>query len=99
LFYKALTRHAGPDQRKLLEPPLHFFIGYLKEEKRIRIHLNKNNKMVVDGKIVWFDECMNIVLQDAYEIYLGTDQRTLLGTMLLWGECVGSVHCVPHTYE
>jgi small nuclear ribonucleoprotein E len=91
--------HAPPDQRKLLEPPLHFLFGYLKEEERIRIHLNQNNKMVIEGKIVGFDEFMNIVMQDAFEVHLPTGARTPLGTMLLRGECVGIVHVVPHTYE
>jgi small nuclear ribonucleoprotein E len=91
--------HAAPDQRKLLEPPLHFLFGYLKEEKRIRIHLHKNNKMVIEGKIIGFDEFMNIVLQEAFEVYLDSGTRTPLGTILLRGECVGIIHCVPRQYE
>jgi small nuclear ribonucleoprotein E len=91
--------HSAPDQRKLLEPPLHILFGYLKEEKRIRIHLNQNNKMVIEGKIVGFDEFMNIVLQDAVEVYLNNGSQIHLGTTLLRGECVGIVHAVPHTYD
>lgn len=91
--------HAAPDQRKVLEPPLHMLFAYLKEEKRIRIHLNQNPKMIIEGKIVGFDEFMNIVLDDAYEIYLNTKSRAPLGTTMLRGECVGIVHEVPHVYE
>jgi 5'-nucleotidase len=73
--------------------------GYLKEEKRIRIHLNQNSKMVIEGKIVGFDEFMNIVLEDADEIYLTKGSRLHLGRMMLRGECVGIVHEAPRAYE
>jgi small nuclear ribonucleoprotein E len=71
----------------------------LKEEKRIRIHIHQNNKMVIEGKIVGFNEFINIVLQDAFEVHLRSGARIPLGTMLLRGDCVGIVHVVPHTYE
>jgi small nuclear ribonucleoprotein E len=83
----------------VLEPPLHILFGYLKEAKRIRIHLNQNNKMVIEGRIVGFDEFMNIVLEDAREIYLRDDSHVPLGRTMLRGECVGIVHAAPHTYE
>ena len=91
--------HAPPDQRKALEPPLHILFGYLKEEKRVRVHLNQNSKMIIEGKLVGFDEFMNIVLDDAYEIYLNKKSRSALGTLMLRGECVGIVHEAPHTYQ
>ena len=56
--------------------------------------------MVIEGKIVGFDEFMNIVLDDAVEIYLTKHESMPLGRMLLRGECVGIVHEAPHTtYE
>ena len=92
--------HAPPNPQKAMQPPLHMLFGYLKEEKRIRIHLNQNSKMVIEGKIVGFDEFMNIVLDDAVEIYLTKHESMPLGRMLLRGECVGIVHEAPHTtYE
>jgi small nuclear ribonucleoprotein E len=91
--------HSAPDQRKASEPPLHVLFGYLKQESRIRIHLNENNKVVIEGKIIGFDEFMNIVLDDAWEVYLRDDSRLHMGRMLLRGECVGIVHVIPHLFE
>lgn len=91
--------HAPPDQRKALEPPLHMLFGYLKEEKRVRIHLNQNPKMIIEGKLVGFDEFMNVVLDDAQEIYLNKKSHADIGTVMLRGECVGLVHEAPHKYE
>ena len=83
----------GLDIRKPLEPPLHVLFGYLKEGQRIRIYINQNTKMIMEGTIQGFDEFMNIVLGDAIEIY--SDGKSLeLGTTMLRGECVGIIHTI-----
>ena len=89
----------APDARKALEPPLPVLFGYLKEGQRIRIYLNQNNKMVLEGKILGFDEFMNIVLGDAVEVYLRSNKRFTLGTTMLRGECVGLIHGIQNTID
>ena len=85
------------DQRKNLEPPLHILLGYLKAEDRIRVHLNKNNKMVMEGTLLGFDEFMNLVLGDAYEVYVTSNTRVPLGTTLLRGETIAIIHPILAT--
>lgn len=80
------------DNSKILEPPLHVLFGYLKEGSRIRVHLNKNNKMCIEGTLLGFDEFMNLVLDDAYEIYLASDTKIPLGKTMLRGEVIAIVH-------
>lgn len=57
--------------------------------------------MYLEGKIIGFDQFMNIVLDDAYEVYVKTSRRIHLGTTMLRGECVGIVHKIPppNTYS
>ena len=55
--------------------------------------------MVIEGKILGFDEFMNIVLGDAYEVYLKKGNRVPLGTTMLRGECVGLIHGIPNTID
>lgn len=83
---------AGIDSKKAQEAPIHAVFRYLKSDsQRIRIYLNHNNKMVIEGTIKGFDEFMNLVLFDAVEIY-SDDTRINLGTTLLRGESIGIIH-------
>jgi small nuclear ribonucleoprotein (snRNP)-like protein len=91
--------YSAPDQRKLLEPPYPRYFWISQTIERIRVHLNQNNKMVIEGKIVGFDKFLNLVFQEAGGIYLKNGSQILLGTTLLQGECTGIVHAVPHTYD
>jgi len=42
--------------------------------------------MKMEGHIVGFDEFMNIVLDDAEEIYVKTNTRKMIGRVLLKGD-------------
>ena len=94
-----MSKYQPLDLRKPMETPLHILYGYLKAGYRIRIYLNQNNKMIIEGTLQGFDEFMNLVLGDALEIYSnGTSLE--LGTTMLRGECVGAVHRVSSSdYE
>ena len=47
--------------------------------------------MKIEGHIVGFDEYMNIVLEDAYEVETKTNKRKSLGEILLKGETISLV--------
>lgn len=87
----------GPDFKAVMEPPLHVFVRFLKSQSRVMVHLNDNAKLVMEGTLLGFDEYMNLVLGDAYEIYPKTDTRVSVGKILLRGETIGFVYEKPDT--
>ena len=91
--------YRGPEPRKALEPPPHVLFGYIKEGRRVKVHMNQNAKMFIEGVIIGFDEFMNLVLEDACELYTNSDTKVPLGKVLLRGDTIGMVHPVTETYK
>ena len=84
--------YRGVDQKRPLEPPLHILLGYVKEGSRIRILINQNSKMYYEGTFVGFDEFMNLVLNDTFEIYIKDNSKLSLGTLMLRGDTISIIH-------
>ncbi|KAK1608828.1 hypothetical protein QYE76_032523 [Lolium multiflorum] len=53
---------------------------------RIQIWLFEQKDMRIEGRIIGFDEYMNLVLEDAEEINIKKDTRKSLGRILLKGD-------------
>lgn len=85
----------APDPQKVLIPPLHCFVNYLKTGQRVRIHLHCNNEFYMEGLFKGFDEFMSVVLDEAVEVYIKQHNRVPLGTVLLRGENLSIVHPIP----
>ncbi len=61
---------------------------YFKEKARIEVWLVEDTDTRIEGKIIGFDEYMNMVLDDAEEVSLKHGSRTKLGRVLLKGDNV-----------
>ena len=46
----------------------------------------ENNNLRIEGHIIGFDEYMNLVLDEADEVYIKTGKRRSVGKILLKGE-------------
>lgn len=46
----------------------------------------ENNNLRIEGHIIGFDEYMNLVLDEAEELYVKTGKRRTVGKILLKGE-------------
>lgn len=64
--------------------PINLIFRYLQNRSRIIVWLTENNKLRFEGIVIGFDEFMNLVLDDAYEL-TGT-KRKAIGKILLKGE-------------
>ena len=53
----------------------------------MQIWLFDNTELIIEGKIIGFDEYMNLTLDDAYEVHKGT-QRKSIGRIMLKGDCI-----------
>eukprot|EP01127_Copromyxa_protea_P005065 TRINITY_DN14900_c0_g1_i1.p1 TRINITY_DN14900_c0_g1~~TRINITY_DN14900_c0_g1_i1.p1 ORF type:complete len:120 (+),score=23.22 TRINITY_DN14900_c0_g1_i1:42-362(+) len=79
----------GPPKAKIakvMTQPINVIFKYLQSKARVQIWLYEQTDMRLEGVIVGFDEYMNIVLDDAEEVYLKKDQRNKIGRILLKGD-------------
>ena len=72
--------------QKVMVQPINLIFRYLQNRARIQVWLTENITMRIEGHIIGFDEYMNLVLDDAYELYLKTKVRKPVGRILLKGE-------------
>merc|ERR1712124_72045 len=54
--------------QKIMTQPINLIFRFLQNKARIQIMLYENTDMRVEGRIIGFDEYMNLVLDDAEEI-------------------------------
>jgi small nuclear ribonucleoprotein E len=72
--------------QKVMVQPINLIFRYLQNRARIQVWLTENINMRIEGHIIGFDEYMNLVLDDAQEVYLKTKVRKTVGRILLKGE-------------
>ena len=58
----------------------------LSQKTRIQVWLFENTDLRIEGKIIGFDEYMNLVLDDAEELTIKKKTRKSLGRILLKGD-------------
>lgn len=74
--------------------PLAVIFKFLQSKARVEVWLFDNNDFRLEGKILGFDEFMNIVLDETYEIKTKSKQSTSLGKILIKGENVTLIRAV-----
>ncbi|KAG9510804.1 putative small nuclear ribonucleoprotein E, partial [Fragariocoptes setiger] len=80
-----------PKIQKVMVQPINLIFRYLQNRARIQVWLSENVTMRVEGLIIGFDEYMNLVLDDACEYYLKTQNRKHVGRILLKGENIALI--------
>lgn len=80
--------YKGPPQKiqKIMVQPINLIFRYLQNRAKIQVWLNENVNLRIEGHIIGFDEYMNLVLEDAAEVYVKTGVRKTVGRILLKGE-------------
>uniref|UniRef100_G3ML09 Small nuclear ribonucleoprotein E n=1 Tax=Amblyomma maculatum TaxID=34609 RepID=G3ML09_AMBMU len=88
----------GPGQKvqKVMVQPINLIFRYLQNRARIQVWLYENVALRIEGHIIGFDEYMNLVLDDAEEIYTKSKQRKQVaiprpGRILLKGENISLI--------
>lgn len=72
--------------KKVMTQPINLIFRFLQSRTRIQIWLYENTTIRIEGRIIGFDEYMNVVLDDAEEVDMKTKKRTPLERILLKGE-------------
>lgn len=61
---------------------------FLQSKQRCLIWLYENTDTRIEGRIIGFDEYMNLVLDDAEEVSTKKKSRKPLGRIMLKGDCI-----------
>ncbi|KAI8123466.1 putative small nuclear ribonucleoprotein E [Lucilia cuprina] len=77
--------------QKVMVQPINLIFRYLQNRSRVQVWLYENINLRIEGHIVGFDEYMNLVLDDAEEVWVKTRTRKNLGRIMLKGaKCAAS---------
>ncbi|PHH77703.1 hypothetical protein CDD82_3383 [Ophiocordyceps australis] len=91
-----MTGRGGGGGRRVLLPPINLIFKLLQSKATVSVWLYEQLNIRIEGKIRGFDEFMNLVLDDAYEVSQKKDddkaQRKPLGQILLKGDNVSLIH-------
>lgn len=72
--------------QKIMTQPINLIFRFLQNKARIQVWLFENNELRIEGRIIGFDEYMNLVLDDAEELSIKKGTRKALGRILLKGD-------------
>ncbi|KZS90380.1 Sm-like ribonucleo protein [Sistotremastrum niveocremeum HHB9708] len=76
-------------QQRVMVQPINVIFKNLQQRQNVSVWLYDNVEMRIEGKIIGFDEFMNIVLDDAEEAYVkDVKPRRPLGRILLKGDSI-----------
>ena len=71
--------------------PINLIFRYLQSGQRVIIWLFDRTDMRIEGKILGFDEFMNVVLDEAEEIRLKANTRRPIGRIMLKGDNISVI--------
>ncbi|SCV74449.1 BQ2448_8088 [Microbotryum intermedium] len=83
--------------RKVMVQPINVIFKHLQSGTAVQVWLYDNLEQRLEGKIIGFDEFMNVVLDDAQEVWIKDTkqhklgQRQPLGRLLLKGENISLI--------
>ena len=84
----------APRVKKVMTQAINLMFEFLKNKERVSIWLYENTALKLEGVIVGFDEYMNVVLDDAEEVQVKSEERKRVGRILLKGDCITLVQRV-----
>lgn len=72
--------------QKIMTQPINLIFRFLQSQQRICVWLYDQADLRIEGRIIGFDEYMNLVLDDAEEVSVKRKARKPLGRILLKGD-------------
>ena len=71
--------------------PINLIFRFLQNGNRVIIWLYDRSDLRIEGKIIGFDEYMNVVLDDAEEVRLKAKTRRPVGRIMLKGDNISVI--------
>ncbi|VDD86552.1 unnamed protein product [Enterobius vermicularis] len=88
-----MAARAGKVQKVMVQP-INLIFRYLQNRSRIQIWLYEDVTHRIEGYIIGFDEYMNVVLDEAEEVNIKTNNRNKVGRILLKGDNITLIQSV-----
>lgn len=75
-------------QQRVMVQPINVIFKNLQTRSKVLIWLYDNADLRIEGRIIGFDEFMNVVIDDAEEVFVGKEAkpRRSVGRILLKGD-------------
>jgi len=74
--------------KKIMTQPINLIFRFLQSRQKVQIWLYEQNDLRIEGKIIGFDEYMNLVLDEAEEVSVKRKTRKPVGRILLKGDTI-----------
>lgn len=74
--------------QKIMTQPINLIFRFLQSKTRVLVWLYEQTDMRIEGRIIGFDEYMNLVLDEAEEVSVKRKTRKPLGRILLKGDTI-----------
>ncbi|CAL9068500.1 unnamed protein product, partial [Musa banksii] len=84
--YKGEAAMASTKVQRIMTQPINLIFRFLQSKARIQIWLFEQKDLRIEGRIIGFDEYMNLVLEEAEELNVKKKTRKPLGWILLKGD-------------
>ncbi|KAK9838965.1 hypothetical protein WJX74_006862 [Apatococcus lobatus] len=75
-----------PKVKRIMTQPINLIFRFLQSRQKIQIWLFEQQDLRIEGRIIGFDEYMNLVLDEAEEISVKRKTRKAVGRILLKGD-------------
>ena len=79
---------ASAKVQKVMTQPINLIFRFLQNKSRIQVWLYEQVNTRIEGRIIGFDEYMNLTLDEAEEIDVKRQARKSLGRILLKGDTI-----------
>ncbi|PWN53855.1 putative small nuclear ribonucleo protein E [Violaceomyces palustris] len=73
-------------RQKVTVQPINIIFKHLQQQSRVSLWLYDNVDFRIEGKIIGFDEFMNVTMTEAEEVWVKKGERKELGRILLKGD-------------
>eukprot|EP00037_Helgoeca_nana_P030100 m.368286 g.368286 ORF g.368286 m.368286 type:complete len:94 (-) comp28110_c0_seq2:1234-1515(-) len=87
-------RGRGKGVQKVMVQPINLIFRFLQNRARVQIWLFEKSDLRIEGRIVGFDEYMNVVLDDAEEVSIKSKERKVIGRIMLKGDNITLIQTV-----
>mmetsp|Transcript_31610 Transcript_31610/g.54741 ORF Transcript_31610/g.54741 Transcript_31610/m.54741 type:complete len:94 (-) Transcript_31610:1764-2045(-) len=81
-------------RQQVMTKPLNLLFSFLRSSATVQIWLYENADIRLEGKIIGFDEYMNLVLDEAVELSVKKNTRKQIGRIMLKGDNLALVRTV-----
>lgn len=90
-FTKMSHQMSNKKLQKIMTQPINLIFRFFTNKSRVQLWLYEQPDLRIEGRIMGFDEYMNMVLDDAEEIQLKKNTRVFVGRILLKGENISLI--------